>query len=192
MSITIKILDKWINDAEDFAEKSISTNINIYASRNQPNIKKGMNDNKVGKIGEEVVCAFLKEKIPNITLPDYTIYKVKNKSWDKDLKDPNSDIKVGVKTQTTESANRYGESWVFQNEDKGVNSIKDKLDTNNFISFVLIDLNNKIGTIRAIVKVPWLHNNNLFMPMKLAHLQNNKKAVYYNELIKFGKDIWQL
>src|SRR5271165_711170 len=99
MNNIIKITDKWIIDANDFAEKSISTNIGMYASRNQPNIKKGINDNKIGKIGEEVVYSYLKEIMPDITSPDYAIYKARGKSWEKDLRDIKSDVKVGVKTQ---------------------------------------------------------------------------------------------
>jgi hypothetical protein len=184
-------MDKWIQDASKFAEKSITTNIGIYKTRNQPNIKKGMNDNKVGKVGEEVVHSYLKDKIPAITSPDYAIYKVRNKSWEKDLRDINSDIKVGVKTQTTVSANKYGESWVFQNTDKGIYS-DDKTDRNNYIALVLIDLDIKIGIIKAIIRIPWLHNKKLFKPMKLAYLQNNKQAVYYNDLLKYENELWQI
>ena len=191
MNNIIKITDKWIIDANDFAEKSISTNIGMYASRNQPNIKKGINDNKIGKIGEEVVYSYLKEIMPDITSPDYAIYKARGKSWEKDLRDIKSDVKVGVKTQTIESANKFGESWVFQNQDKGIHG-DGKTENNNYIAFTLIDLDRKAGIIKAIVKVSWLHKNNLFMPMKLAYLQNNKQAVYYNELLKYENELWQL
>ena len=64
MNNIIKITDEWIKNAGDFAEQSISTNIGMYAARNQPNIKKGTNDNKIGKIGEEVVYTYLKDNIP--------------------------------------------------------------------------------------------------------------------------------
>jgi hypothetical protein len=191
MDKIINIKDIWIQNANNFAQQSISTNIKVYAARNQPNIQKGMNDNKIGKIGEEVVCAYAQNILPDITSPDYTIYKVRNKSWEKDLQSIKANIKIGVKTQTVESANKYGESWVFQNQDKGIHG-SGKTEENNYIAFTLIDLDNKIGIIRAIVKVSWLHNNNLFMPMKLAHLQNNKKAVYYNELLKYENELWQL
>lgn len=191
MSYIINIEKKWISDATDFAEKSISTNINKYISRNQPNIKKGMNDNRVGKIGEEVVYNYLVKIMPEITKPDYIVYKVKNKSWEKDLRDIATNVKIGVKTQTKQSAERYGQSWVFQNEDKGING-NDKIDIENYIAFVLIDLDNKVGMIQGIVKVPWLHEKELFKPMKLAYLQNNKKAVYYDDLMKYENELWQL
>jgi hypothetical protein len=187
----VEIKNKWIKDAEIFGEGSISTNIGIYAKRNQGNIEKGKLDNRNGKIGEMVVHSYLLSTFPDLTEPDFAIYTSRNKSWAKDLYSETTNKKFGVKSQTIESAKKYNESWVFQNEDTGIHGKKDKSDDDNFIVFVLLDLKEKLGYIRAVVKVKWLHENGLFKPMKLAHLVS-KKAVYFDDLKKYKKELWQV
>ena len=187
----IKIKKRWIDDASVFAEQSIETNINVYAKRNQKNLDKGKLDNRNGKIGEMVAFDFLKEFFDDLSAPDLTVYSVKNKSWEKDLISKVGGKKFGVKSQTIESAKKYGESWVFQNEDSGIHGDKDKKDDDNFIVFVLLDVAEKLGWIRGIVKVKWLHENGLFKPMKLLHLKS-KRAVYYEDLAEHKKELWQI
>lgn len=187
----INIKKQWIEKAAEFAEKSIGTNIGIYAKRNQFNPEKGKADNRNGKIGEIVAHSFLLPKFPDITTPDFEVYAAKNKSWAKDLSSTKANKVFGVKSQTIESAKKYGESWVFQNEDAGVHGKTDKSDDGNFILFVLLDLTEKLGYVRAAVKVKWIHENGLFKPMKLAHL-TSKKAVYYDDLKKHKGQLWQI
>lgn len=178
-----------------FAADSVGTSIDKYAQRKQYNSSKIQKDIRVGKIGEVAVYNFLSEKYPDITYPDFNIYDKKDKSWDADLKIPNTNISVAVKSQDAESSIAYGDSWVFQfNMGKSYDcdsAIFKEEDDDHYVSFVSLNTPKKTGEIRAIVKVSWLHKKNMFKPMKLKHLQGNKVAVYLEDLQKH-EDIWQL
>jgi len=179
----------------EFANKSVDSSISKYASRNQFNKNKIIEDIRNGKIGEEIAWKFLSSKFDSVSKPDYNIYSKNQKSWAADLT-TNLEQSIAVKTQNLESAKAYGTSWVFQG---GVNNSYDtdkkifkEKDDKHYACFVLIDLDNRIGTIKAIVKVNWLHENNLFKPMKLKHLQNNKSAIYFDDLQEYKDQLWQI
>lgn len=179
-----------------FAEASVGSNAAQYARRNQFNIVKITQDICTGKLGEELVYQALVKQFPNLTKPDHAIYEGRKKSWAPDLSDPDSGVVVGVKTQEIKSELAYGRSWVFQHRvgksydsDKGIFGEK---DDKHYVAFVSINTPKRIGELRGIVKVSWLHEKDLFKPMKLQHLQNNKMAVYYEDLAKHGKKLWQL
>ena len=133
-----------------------------------------------------MVYNILKPLLPDLTEPDYNIYDKYNKSWDPDLKANN--IKLAIKSQDYESALRYTHSWIFQKTDKEIFQNK---DDNKYVAFVSENVALYEGSIVAIVKVNWLHENNLFKPMKREVLQSNKLAVYLNDLKEFD-DLWQL
>ena len=187
------ILDKCIK----FAQDSVGTNAGKYASRNQFNPEKIKNDIKTGKLGEEVVYNKLSELYPNLTKPDYTIYAKKDKSWDPDLKDAASKLRFGVKTQDLKSELAYGCSWVFQCRmgakydcDTGVFG-KD-IDPNHYVCFVSLNAPKRFGVIKAIVKIQWLHDKKMFKEMRQEYLRGNKVAVYYEDLERYPKELYQL
>lgn len=180
-----------------FAKDSVGTNSGKYASRNQFNVEKITKDIQVGKIGEECAYNFLTEKFPNLTKPDYVIYSKKDKSWSPDLKDLDSSIKIAVKSQNIDSAQAHGDSWVFQHRpNKKYDSDKevfgDAIDQNQYVSFVSLNVPKRIGSVQAIVKIQWLHDNNLFKPMQKINLRDNKVAVYFEDLELFKDQLWQI
>jgi len=190
------ITEETFNRCNTFAEESVDSNADRYARRNQFNIEKIKLDIRTGKLGEELVYNILVKQFPNLTKPDHTIYSKKDKSWAPDLSDPGSGIVIGVKSQEIKSELAYGRSWVFQyragknyDSDKGIFGEK---DDKHYVAFVSINSTKRIGELRGVVKVNWLHENKLFKPMKLQHLQNNKMAVYYEDLAKYGKALFQL
>lgn len=190
--ITPEIYEK----CTDFAKASVGTSSNKYASRNQFNVEKIVKDIRNGKIGEEGVYQLLSATYPQLTQPDHNIYDKVNKSWDPDLKDAASGIRVGVKSQDIESAIHFGESWVFQfragqkyDVDTGIFGEK---DDNHYVAFVALNVPKKTGEIRALVKVDWLHQNKLFKEMQKQTLRGNKVAVYYEDLERYKEQLWQL
>ena len=190
------ITEDTFNKCAAFAEASVGSNADRYARRNQSNIEKITQDIRTGKLGEELVYEVLSKQFPNLTKPDHAIYEKKNKSWAPDLTDPDTGKVIAVKTQELKSETAYGRSWVFQHRvgknydsDKGIFGEK---NDNHYVAFVSVNSVKRVGDIRGIVKVSWLHEKELFKPMKLQHLQNNKKAVYYSDLAPFGKELWQL
>lgn len=197
LKINFSISEDIVTKCLDFANKSIESSADKYARRNQFNAEKIIKDIMGGKIGEEIVYQSISEVYPDLTKPDYNIYDKKNKSWNPDLKDDVSEIRVGVKSQNIDSRIAYGESWVFQygfggkyDCDTGV--FKSKNDK-YYISFVALNIPKRTAEIRGIVKIQWLHDEKLFKPMKLVKLQGNKVAVYFSDLEKYNKEeLYQL
>jgi len=188
------ITEDIFNKCKKFAEDSVKTSVDKYARRNQFDVEKIIKDIRNGKIGEEGTYHSLLECLPTLNPPDDQIYDKKQKSWDPDLKDA-SGIKVAVKSQDIDSAVNYGESWVFQIGNGKYDcdaSVFKEIDPNHYVAFNALNVPKRRGTIKAIVKVQWLHENNLFKPMKLRHLQNNKVAVYYSDLEQYTNQLFQL
>jgi hypothetical protein len=179
-----------------FAKASVHSSADKYARRNQFDVEKIVKDIRNGKIAEEITRAACLAKLPNLSEPDYNIYDKKNKSWDPDLKDSDSGIRIAVKSQDIQSAIHFGDSWVFQyNNGKNYDCDKEifKLyNDKNYVSFVSLNIPKRYGIIKAIVKVNWLHDKKLFKEMKKQNLQSNKVAVYLEDLEKFSNDLFQL
>ena len=180
----------------DFSNASVDTSVNKYASRNQFDISKIKKDIRNGKIAEEGAWEILSKTYPNLSKPDHSIYTAKQKSWDADLKDPSIPISVAIKSQDIESEINFGRSWVFQfnktsNYDRDT-GIFAETDNNHYVTFISLNIPKRFGTIQAIVKVKWLHDHNLFKPMMKTNLQNNKLAIYYDDLVKFQDELWQI
>jgi hypothetical protein len=191
LSISEDLNNKCIN----FAKLSVESSADKYAQRNQFNVEKIMKDIKVGKIGEELVHQELSQKYPQLSLPDHNIYDKANKSWDPDLKDP-SGVRIAVKSQNIDSALEYDDSWVFQG---GIDRERDcdsgifkESDPNHYVAFVSLNVPKRTGQIRAIVKVQWLHDKNMFKEMKRENLRGNKVAVYLEDLEKYPEELWQI
>lgn len=105
-------------------------------------------------------------------------------------------ISLAVKSQDIDSAINYGESWVFQfgsggKYDCDTAVFKEKND-NHYVAFNALNVPKRNGTIRAIVKINWLHEKQLFKEMKLFKFRGNKLAVYYEDLIKYENELFQL
>lgn len=191
-SISEEVLVRCTN----FAKNSVSTSADKYARRNQFDVEKIAKDIRNGKIGEEAVYHVVSPHFAGLTKPDHKIYPKKDKSWDPDLRDDGAKVRIAVKSQDIESAINFGESWVFQfgnggkyDCDKGVFK---EIDPNHYVAFVALNTPKKIATIRAIVKVQWLHDKKLFKEMKKQNLRGNKVAVYYEDLKKYEDELWQL
>lgn len=180
----------------NFANDSVKTSADKYARRNQNDVYKIMKDIRNGKIGEEAVYAKVVERFPKISEPDHNIYDKKDKSWAPDLKDADSDLRLAVKSQDFESAVNFGDSWVFQFGNGGKydcdTEIFKEIDPNHYVAFVSLNVPKRKGTIRAIVKVSWLHEKKLFKEMKKQSLRGNKVAVYLEDLEKYKEELWQL
>ncbi len=189
------ISEDLIIKCQEFAEKSVNSSLDKYAKRNQFNPDKITQDIKIGKIGEELVYQSLLDKFPKLSSPDYNIYDKKDKNWDSDLKDADSHVKIGVKSQNINSLIEYGESWVFQFGDGKYDcdsGIFKENDLKHFVAFASLNVPKRFGEIRAIVKVSWLHEKKLFKEMQRENLRSNKKAVYYSDLEQYNQELFQI
>jgi hypothetical protein len=177
-----------------FAQDSVESSANKYARRNQWNVAKIMDDIRNGKIAEEMVYQKVSELYPNISKPDFNVYEKKNKSWDPDLTDPAVPVRIAVKSQDIKADLAYGRSWVFQFGNGKVDcdtGIFGEKDDHHYVCFVSLNTPKRIGELRSMVKVSWLHEKELFKPMKLKNL-SSKLAVYYDDLEPLADQLWQL
>lgn len=111
-----KVSQDIVKLCQHFAEKCYVTNIDEYSRRNQNDEEKIMHDIFIGKLAEFGVYFILLDKgINDITIPDISIYKSKNKSFDSDLK--NKKYNFHIKTQTIQASKKFEESWLFQKND---------------------------------------------------------------------------
>lgn len=195
MQTKIEISPEIVQKCQKFGEECVLSNLDKYRSRNQFDKGKIIADIKCGKIGEYVIWNHLLNKFPNLSEPDINIY-VGNKSWDADLIDKSQDLKVAVKSQDYLSSCLYGDSWVFQyNKGKKYDcdtGIFGNQEDKYYVSFVSLNVPKKTAIIRGVVKVSWLHKNNLFKEMKKENLKGNKVAVYLEDLEKFSRELFQL
>lgn len=169
----IKLSSADYKKCEDFAN---NVDTSFYANRKQFNDDKRKKDSIIGKIGEIVTYNTLVKNYPELTYPDFEIYSAKQKSWQHDLMATN--LNLHVKSQDVNQGKKYGESWVFQKEDKHI--FKEYTD-HDYVSFVSVDLKTRDCFVRAILPISMLHEQNLFKPMKLLHLAS-KVAVYYEDI----------
>lgn len=175
----VKFTQQEIEKCQEFANK-IDTR--FYATRNQSNNDKRIKDQIFGKLGEIATFNSFKDKGIELTEPDFNIYGKNKKSWDFDLK--GKDLNLHVKSQSISQSKKYGESWMFERNDRHV--FKD-ISENDYVCFVIIDQDNKIAEIKAIVKLTDLHKYNLFEKPKLSYL-TSKSAVYFTSLQKSFKE----
>lgn len=165
---------------EIFADRVISTNKDQYGKRKQYNQSKIWNDIFYGKLAEwGVYFIYLDRGRKNIDPPDMKIYKARDKSFDADLK--YGLFNLHIKSQTYESAYRYGDSWIFQAKDPLFESANEydivvgcrvSLDepTSGFIEGALVE-----------IKLEKAFHNLVIGKTKLTKFSDDKKAVYLKD-----------
>jgi len=158
-----------------FAERSFKSSLDEYARRKQINEHKIKNDIMLGKLAEfGVYFIYLERGRNNITTPDINVYNHTEKSFSPDLKW--GLFNLHVKSQTLESANRYGNSWVFQSKDPVINQsneydifIGTKIEPHKEGYLVHIELEKQIQFLT-------------FGPPKLQKFNaNNKTCIYLKD-----------
>lgn len=115
--------------------------------------------------------------IPGLSEPDLEIYKAKDKTFDADMKDGDNRM-FHVKGQSKYSADKYGDSWLMQKTDPILNDPRNK----NYLVLCTVDIQNEIVEIRACIPVRTIVSYNLLMLPVLPHLQDNKYALYMDEI----------
>ena len=117
---TYKVTKEERKQAEKFADERSATDTSLYKRRGA--FKR--DDILIGALGEIAAYNLLKEKGYRVDKPDFSIHDHIKKSYNADLKDDKRFFHV--KAQSTVSAKRYGNSWLFQKSDhltqKGINN----------------------------------------------------------------------
>ena len=161
---------------QHFADRVIDTNLQCYSKRRQLNADKIRQDIFIGKVAEwGVFFNYLKRGRTNIQPPDMRVYLAEDKSFDSDLRW--GLFHLHVKSQTFESADRYGDSWIFQTKDPlfefasgydiviGCRVTVDSFNENAFVEILLEKQFQKLT----------------FGDTKLSKFSGNKKALYLKD-----------
>jgi len=170
---TINFTAEDLKICKDFSEQ---VDTSFYETRNQFNSSKRTKDSCIGKLGELAVYYSLKDKYPNITYPDFKIYPANQKSWDFDLKDEK--FNLHVKSQDISQSFSFGETWIFQNEDKHIFKNHSAID---YVAFVIVNIPKKQGIVKQILPVTLLHEMRLFKKPILVKLAT-KSAIYFEDI----------
>jgi hypothetical protein len=170
----IKIPEKVRKKCKKFALDCAGTNADEYAKRNQKNLTKIQLDIAIGKAGEWAAQHYLLNKGWKCSDPDFEIYIGKKKSFDADLTlsgDP--DLDVHVKSQSQDSAKKYGISWLFQKKDP---LYRDKCQKDLIIGTVVSDDLSEATIVMegSVAKL-------VFGEPKVRQLRNSKVAIYLDE-----------
>lgn len=168
----------------EFADARIALSQKVYKARGEQRVAKIRQDIINGTLAEFAVCNLLNQKNVECTSPDLTVYSVEQKSYNADLK--SGELEIHVKSQTRDSAQRWDESWVFQKTDPLVGRPKPE----QLVAFTVVD--GKEVQIRAIVGAKDLAKELLFTDLRVGSYGRTKRAVYYDELVASGIELFKL
>jgi hypothetical protein len=177
--IDVNIPAEWIDKCEQFSLECAQTNLSRYKSRGQSVINKIVSDIFVGKMGE---CAVYLNKVSlglECSEPDFNIYRGRQKSYDADLRSENR--KLHVKTQSLNSATKYGTSWILQAKEGDADKLFKHRDDNDF-AVLCVMKSDTLVTILAEVSIIWLFVNHLIEEPKIKFFIGTKKALYWSNI----------
>lgn len=182
-SKTIKLTKRDLKKAEEFAKARIDHNINQYKLRGAFKPV----DLICGALGEIAVYKLLKPSY-KVSKPDFGIYEVRGKTFNPDLPCKTGEL-FHVKSQTTDSEARYGQSWVMQRTDPVINNPKEE----DFLVPCVVDMNTLEVRIYGVMKFTDIVKHNLVGEMSIAWLQKTKRALYLEDLKALSaKKRWNL
>ena len=163
---------------EKFARAELETTKNQRFRRNQYNLEKMMMDNIVGKIGEWAVCFQCWKEGYNCSEPDMEIYTSSGKSFDADLILEGQDMHV--KSQSVESAERYGTSWTFQKGGRGYGHTDPIIsEGGGYGIFTVVDIRNKCVDIYGPLTTEEVRDK--LRDPKLERLKATKTCLYLED-----------
>lgn len=175
--IKISLTDKEIQSAFEFSLKR-QDDVGFYVQRCESNLTKIQKDIFVGALGEIAVHKYLITQNVISTSPDFTIYSVKQKSYQADLKVGNAGLHI--KTQDHDSTARYGRSWLLQRNDPNCKSP----DPDDFLVLCTRDKNPNEIIIWGIYKFSDLLAAGQMMDCAVPKFNVTKCALYMDEIEK--------
>jgi hypothetical protein len=177
--IDVKLSRYWLQKCETFALQCAETNKDRYRSRGQMSIDKIVSDIFVGKAGECAVYLHKKSLGIKCSKPDFLIYHGKKKSYAADLRI--GEKLLHVKTQSQNSAEKYGISWILQVKEGDQDKLFRHRSENDLAIFCVMK-SESVVTVLAEVSIVWLFDNNLVDEPKLKWFIGTKKAVYWEKV----------
>lgn len=182
---TIVVDELTIERCREFALKRIGMSEALYRARGEARTHKMIEDIIVGCAAEFAVYEYLKLKGLECTAPDLSIHEQGTKSFSADLR--SGAALLHVKAQTLDSAQRYGESWIFQVEDSALT-----LPSENGYSFFCVvepgAKTYKVDIKAAVYIIDILEAEAVSKP-KVGKYALWKSAIYLTDLINKNIDI---
>jgi len=180
MTNKVKISPYTNKKIQKFASDRLSGSKGLYAYRGESREYKIKQDIVVGTAGEYGIYNHIKNLGYKCSKPDLTIYESKRKSYDEDLHADGFDIHV--KSQSTESSKRYGNSWLFQRSDSLVQNPSDS----DILAFTCVDDASMIVTILGYATAEDILMNCLWEECKVWSYRKTKVALYLPSLQEAG------
>ncbi len=172
-----------IEKCEAFAEASVDSSLEHYKKRRQGNRDKIIQDIICGKSGEIAAYKMMASKGLSCTKPDFEIYSGRKKSFDSDLS--SGKFKLHLKSQTQESADKYGQSYILQWGGRGHGHV-DKLfkhrTKEDFLIPTLVD--GRDVTIYGIINIDQIFLQGWVKEPRLDWFKDFKRAIYLEDLVQ--------
>lgn len=174
--VEYKLQSDIVKMCEVFSSKVIHTNADEYYRRKQSDLEKIWNDIFYGKLAEwGVYFIYLERERTNIDPPDMRIYSAKDKSFDPDLR--YGLFNIHVKSQTYESAEKFGDSWMFQSKDPLL------VQPNEYDILigcrVLLSDRDKTAMVKIKLEKPFM--NLVIGEPRLSKFVGSKKTIYLKD-----------
>ena len=183
-SMTIELKKKDLEIAKQFANDRVHLSLDHYKKRGQGSLDKITHDITIGALGEIGIHRAFKRLGIKVTAPDFNVYESKKKSYDADLND-DSGNRFHCKSQCTESANKYGKSYILQYGGNGMGHV-DKLFRNvtnrDFLVPCLVDVENMEVIIFGCIKIETIMKKDLIKMPRVKWLEYSKRAIYLEDL----------
>lgn len=176
----IVISDSVVKKIEEFAEKRTGGSADLYKSRGESRKEKVFNDIVIGCLGEYGVYQHLKSLGRKCSKPDLKIYKRGEKSFAADLS--SEDLDVHVKSQSTASAKRYGDSYLCQRHDKLVSEPKET----DLMAFTCVDLESNTVTLLGFTFATEILRCGLWDECRVPSYRRTKVALYLTNFEEYG------
>lgn len=167
----INITEKERQVCEEFADARLES-AGLYKRRG------GFKEEDIiaGAMGEIAAYKVLKKAGHDLRKPDFEIYNTRDKSYDADLRIKKK--RFHVKSQTKQSANRYGKSWLCQRHDplfKGSGY-------NHYMVPTVVDLEKNEVEVLGFFPMASVITKGCIGECKVPSFRATKVAIYFDSL----------
>lgn len=169
----MKLSPEYFKRCMQFANDIIDTNYSFYKTREQNNRDRILFQIAYGKLAEWIAYIHIVSHGVWCTPPDMNVYDEDSKTYDADLVSEKYDIHV--KSQTKESMEQYGASWMFQDNDPLIMRPSNR----DYLFFIIIKTPQEANIVKHLNanKVLELYKDPVVDKLK------SKRVLYLNDLM---------
>lgn len=117
-------------------------------------------------------------RLEGLSKPDFNIYEAKDKTYKSDLYTDRYNLHV--KSQTKESAERYGTSWLMQRTDP---ILKDPKSL-HYLVLTVVDLDTNVVEMMGCIPIKTIVSYDLLGECSLKWFRKYKIAIYWKDIRK--------